>query len=258
MDIQLQKLSKILIIGESCLDIFVHGNAQRLCPDAPAPVFIPIKTSTNRGMAGNVSQNLEALSVDHDVITNENYNIITKTRYIDDRTNTMFIRIDENDDKVERCDVTQINFKLYSAIIIADYCKGFLLEEDIDYIAKNHASVFLDTKKILGEWCDDIFIVKINNTEFEKTKHTLNNRIKEKIICTKGSLGCMFREKLYPVKEVKIKDVSGAGDTFLAALVSSYIKTQSLKKSIKFANKCSTQVVQKRGVTPVCNPWEHH
>ena len=61
---------------------------------------------------------------------------------------------------------------------------------------------------------------------------------------------------MYPVKEVKIKDVSGAGDTFLTALVVSYMKTQDMQKSINFANKCSTQVVQKRGVTPVVMPLE--
>jgi sugar/nucleoside kinase (ribokinase family) len=150
--------------------------------------------------------------------------------------------------------VSKIRYDLYDAIIIADYCKGFLLEEDISFVTKSHDRVFLDTKKILGEWCKDSFIIKINNDEFEKTQHSLSKKIKEKLICTKGPSGCLFRGNMFPVKEVKIKDVSGAGDTFLSALVVSYMKTQDMEKSINFANKCSTQVVQKRGVTPVIMP----
>jgi sugar/nucleoside kinase (ribokinase family) len=42
-------------------------------------------------------------------------------------------------------------------------------------------------------------------------------------------------------------DVSGAGDTFLAALVAEYLKTKSLEKAIDFANKCSRIVVQRFG-----------
>jgi len=258
MDTQPQALSKVLVIGESCLDIFIRGNVDRLCPEAPAPVFTPAKTSKNLGMVGNVSANLKNLLIDHDIITNKNHKSITKTRYIDDRTNTMFIRVDKNDDKLKRCDVSQLELSQYDVIIISDYCKGFLLEEDIAYIIQHHNRVFLDTKKILGDWCVDAFIIKINNTEFEKTKHALSEKIKDKVICTKGPLGCTFREKLYTVKEVEIKDVSGAGDTFLASLVASYINTHDMEKAIKFANKCSTQVVQKRGVTPVINPWNIH
>ncbi len=50
---------RILVIGDSCTDIFVYGNATRLCPEAPAPVFEPSRTVTNDGMAGNVRANYQ-------------------------------------------------------------------------------------------------------------------------------------------------------------------------------------------------------
>ena len=53
------------------------------------------------------------------------------------------------------------------------------------------------------------------------------------------------------VKEVHVKDVSGAGDTFMAGLVCEYIKSKDIKKAINFAQECSTSVVQKHGVTTV-------
>jgi sugar/nucleoside kinase (ribokinase family) len=47
---------------------------------------------------------------------------------------------------------------------------------------------------------------------------------------------------------VEVKDVSGAGDTFLAGLVSTFIHTKDIDKSIKFANKCATEAVSQKGV----------
>jgi len=205
----------------------------------------------NPGMAANVSANLSSFNVAHDLVTNKNYEEITKTRYVDVRTNTLFIRVDENDDKIERYPVRKIDFSSYSVVIISDYCKGFLEKDDIEFITNKHPYVFLDTKKRLGEWCKDAFLIKINGAEFENSRGFIesNDTMNGKIICTLGPDGCSFAGKNFPVPEVSIKDVSGAGDTFLASLVAYFDKTKDLEKSILFANRCSTEVVQKRGVT---------
>ena len=50
---------------------------------------------------------------------------------------------------------------------------------------------------------------------------------------------------------MEIKDVSGAGDTFLSGLVAAYVSLGNIQESIKFANLCSTYVVQRKGVTTV-------
>ena len=60
-----------------------------------------------------------------------------------------------------------------------------------------------------------------------------------------------IKDKMFPTEEVPIKDVSGAGDTFLAGLVYEYMKTKNIEKSIKFAQKCTTKVVQKHGVSTI-------
>ena len=58
-------------------------------------------------------------------------------------------------------------------------------------------------------------------------------------------------EETFPTQEVPVKDVSGAGDTFISGLVVEYIKTRDIKKSIEFAQQCTTLVVQKTGVATV-------
>ena len=74
---------RILVVGDSCKDVFVYGKVTRLTPEAPVPVFNPTVTKTNDGMARNVSKNVEALGVSISTITNPNS--IRKVRYVDDK-----------------------------------------------------------------------------------------------------------------------------------------------------------------------------
>jgi len=239
------KSNRILVIGDSCLDVFVYGAADRLCPDAPVPVFIAEHTKQNGGMAKNVYNNLKNLGADCELVDNKE--VIVKTRYIDKKTNHMFLRVDSGEERIGRCSVLKdIQFTEYSAVVIADYNKGFLLEEDIKYILQNHDVVFLDTKKLLKSWYSKVPFIKINETEFEKTKHLVTNT--DNIIMTRGSKGCCYRERMYPVEKVEVKDPVGAGDTFIAALTYEFIQSHDISKAIEFANKCATVVVQKRGV----------
>jgi len=242
-------MKKILVIGETCKDIFCYGKVDRLCPEAPAPVFNPIDQVENCGMASNVRQNILSLGTECDIITNQNWPHIIKTRYIHKDTNQMFIRIDINDDAIEKYDVKSINFKDYSLVVISDYCKGFLTDESISYIASQHDNVFVDTKRPLGDWCSQVKYIKINNYEFIKTKSAITDEIRNKLIITLGSRGCGYKDEIYPVKEVEIKDVTGAGDTFIAALAVSYNHNPDIQEAIKYANECASQVVQKRGVS---------
>ena len=243
---------KILVIGESCMDVFCYGKVERLCPEAPAPVFNPIAETNNPGMAKNVQKNVEALGANCDIYTNQNWENVTKTRYVHNNTNQMFVRVDKNDDKIGRAlHLDEIEYDKYGLVIISDYNKGFLTEEDILKISNKHNNVFLDTKKKLGSWCKNISYIKINNYEFNKAKDSIDEHLRNKLIVTLGKDGCLFQEKTYSVKKVEIKDVSGAGDTFISALAVEYNKSHNIEKAILFANECATMVVQKKGVSTV-------
>lgn len=244
----------VLVIGDSCTDKFIYCNIERICPEAPVPVMKPINETSNPGMAHNVVANLTSLNLIVDLITNPEP--ITKTRYVDSRSGQMVIRVDEND-QCNRVDIKSILpsivWENYNAVVISDYCKGFITEEDIEYIAQSHPLVFMDTKKQLGDWCKNIKFIKINTLEYLNNKSLLNTdkELLEKIIITKGPEGCMYRNKIYPTQEVPVKDVSGAGDTFIAALVTDYITDKNIIQAINFAQKCTTIVVQKPGVATI-------
>jgi D-beta-D-heptose 7-phosphate kinase/D-beta-D-heptose 1-phosphate adenosyltransferase len=251
------KAYNIIVIGDSCTDAFIYGTAIRLAPEAPVPIFNPNYSTSNPGMAGNVSRNLEALGVNSILITN-NENMV-KTRYVDDRTGHILLRVDQND-IVERISNNillnikdnKFNGKHIDAIIISDYDKGFLNEESIEWICSNNVNVFIDTKKILDKWCVKASFIKINNVEYEHTRYSLKElNIEDKLIITLSNKGCKYKKKIYPVKKVDIRDVSGAGDTFMSGLVVEYIRTANIKESILFAQECATIVVQKPGVATI-------
>ena len=254
----------ILVIGESCNDVFVYGDIERISPEAPVPVFVPTHTESNDGMAKNVANNVESLGMTIYTITN--VNSITKKRYVENRSGQMVLRVDEHDYcdriKIKKLQgITNNKFTSYSltgtvhkidAIIISDYCKGFLEESDIEHICKYNKNVFVDTKKKLGEWIRDADFIKINELEYKKNHELLSDDgFKEKLIVTLGSKGCRYNERDFSVEEVPVKDVSGAGDTFIAGLVRGYLDTNNIESAIEFAQKCTTRVVQKHGVATV-------
>ena len=239
---------KVAIIGESCKDVFVYGKVERLEPAAPVPIVQAVDTVVNGGMAMNVAKNIAALGVDYDIYTNPTWESITKTRIVEQKTNHMFLRMDSGETKYGRCTLGDIDFKKYEAIIVSDYNKGFLSKSDIQHIINQHSLVFLDTKKPIGKWCEGATFIKINKSEFNNAGQ-LTKKVKSKVIITLGPKGAMFQGETYPVSEAQVKDLSGAGDTFLAGLVKEYIQTKDITKAIKYANECASVVVQKRGVS---------
>ena len=113
-----------------------------------------------------------------------------------------------------------------------------------------------DTKKDIGSWVDNVAFIKINYPEFKAIEKSINqyqNQLIRKLIVTRGSNGCdLLTEegfKNFPVEKVDVFDLSGAGDSFLAALVSEYLLSENIERSIKYANYKASEVIQKKGVS---------
>lgn len=245
---------KVLVIGEKCSDIFVYGDVNRLSPEAPIPVLIPRNIVINEGMGKNVVNNLMAISKNDDYVIGFIHQevAIAKTRFVEDKSNYPFLRVDEGEDNIDRIEFTEdtINEILdVDAVIVSDYNKGFLQEEDLLKIAEHAKFCVLDSKKKLNE---DIILaynfIKLNESEF-KNNYTEDEKLLEKMIITLGSKGAKYKNITYPSDSPKETiDVSGAGDTFIAAFTKKYLDTKDVEIAISFANKMSSKVVGKRGV----------
>lgn len=247
-------MKKILVIGELCIDKFIYGEVKRLSPEAPVPVFNPLLVEENKGMAGNVVENIKELCDECDILHwHQNDNII-KTRFVDHKSNHMFIRIDDEKipcDKIHYLTPDQRRTISESdVVIISDYDKGFISKDLIKNIASISKLTILDSKKLLDyDTISDVDFVKLNQTEYENNKD-LCNGFGEKFIITKGKDGAIYNGKIYesPNPQQTI-DVSGAGDTFVASFTLKYLKTNSVEESILFANEACSDVVSKKGVS---------
>lgn len=254
--------TKVLVIGDGCKDVFQYGKCKRLSPEAPVPVFLPTKRKENGGMAVNVYNNLKGLGVDCDIIT---YSGISKTRYVDEVSNQMLIRVDENDQiflgPIQYDHIVTMDLSQYKAIVFSDYNKGFVVEEMVKIVSEKHPVVFMDTKKKLGPWAYGVRFIKINEKEYnENVSDDFQYQYAGDLIVTRGKEGArllsdddnLVRTEDFPIEdEHDVRDLSGAGDTFLAALVADYVKNNDIRKAIKFANKCAAWVVTQKGVAVI-------
>lgn len=247
---------KILVIGEECDDVFIYGKIDRLSPEAPVPVFQPIKTKTNHGMSGNVVDNLLSLS-DNILITHwKQSDKITKTRLVESKSNHMIVRIDEGESNpVESLgDLTDemINIiKEQDIVIISDYNKGYLTETNISDICFYSKLSIVDSKKVLNvKTLTPITWLKLNEKEWNNNPD-IQEIWKEKILKTMGDKGTWYNDILYPTPNPKETiDVSGAGDTFVSSFILKYYLTNGdISESINYANTMASIVVSKRGVS---------
>jgi D-beta-D-heptose 7-phosphate kinase/D-beta-D-heptose 1-phosphate adenosyltransferase len=242
-------MKKIVVIGELCHDVFVYGECKRLSPEAPVPVFNPIHSVENLGMAGNVVANINTIDSNIGISFYHSLEKITKTRYVDKKTNHLFLRVDD-EPLVNRIHISETlisEIKEADAVVVSDYNKGFLSEDDLYTISKLARFAIVDTKKRMNPIHLSHFnFIKINEHE---ANQGVADELKEKTIVTLGPKGAMYIDVLYPSPHPKETiDVSGAGDTFLAAFVTKYLETEDVNISITFANKMSAIVVSKRGV----------
>jgi D-beta-D-heptose 7-phosphate kinase/D-beta-D-heptose 1-phosphate adenosyltransferase len=231
--------NKVLLIGDSCTDIYHYGTIDRISPEAPIPVLLTKNLLTCPGMAANVYNNLKAFGVETDFITNEEP--ITKTRFLDIKTGQHLLRVDKEKTLDEINEFPKLDE--YVAIVISDYNKGFLpYSYIVNIIEKATVPVFLDTKKQDLKKFNKA-IVKINDREFKNRTSDCDN-----IIVTLGANGVLYKNNIIPAPKVEVFDVCGAGDTFLAALVCKYINSKNMIESINFANKAAAITVQHSGV----------
>lgn len=251
---QQQKQYKVLLIGDSCEDEYIYGRCERLNPEAPVPVMNYSRIETKAGMAANVYLNLQAFDIEVTFLTNSEK--LTKTRFIDEKSNQQLLRVDHEESITPL--ILPISSSNFDAIVISDYNKGYLtIKKLFEIVEASDIPVFIDSKKTILPNKENCFI-KINHIEYEKLE---NNHEYINLIVTNGSDGCYYKDTHYPGEKVNVYDVVGAGDTFLAALTYGYLKTNDINKALSLANRAAsvaiqhqgTYVLDKKDVNHICN-----
>jgi len=239
MTTPLQTQFNVLLIGDDCLDVYQYGNVNRISPEAPVPIFESVAEESRPGMAGNVLKNLEALGCTVNYLHSETS---VKTRLIDLRSRQQLLRID-NDATCTPVEIVTAIPPIYDAIVISDYNKGTVSYELVEELRQElNCPIFIDTKKTdlaRFQGC----IVKINSLEYSLLKSEC-----EDLIVTMGKYGARYKAETYSAPPIEVTDVTGAGDTFLAALCVEYLRSNDMPAAIEFAIRASSVTVQHTGV----------
>ena len=221
-----QKQSKVLLIGDACIDVYSYVESTRKNPENGTPVFKEVhKSRGTGGMSLNVYEGLFNLGLDVDYKRTFPAYYSTKTRMIDSNTLQPLFRFDEDVESKE-VDLSNIDLLKYAAIVISDYGKGFVSDATIKYIMDQYmgyGQIFLDTKKKdLARYSG--CVIKINQAEaLASTSLPYTN-----LIVTLGENGATFNGYTQRAMRVDCIDSCGAGDAFLAGLVYGYFQQEQL------------------------------
>lgn len=202
----------------------------------------------------------------------------TNTKIVKNRifvNDTYYIRVDE-EERIT-CKEEELKRELQNSnsdvIIISDYCKGTI--NSIAGIHNRH-KVIVDTKKEFDRY-SGVNIIKPNLLEYvtymgiEKTsdtKYLVHKIVNDKttpdildrldiknMVITAGSEGAIVIDRnfiaLVPTLNTLAIDVTGAGDTFIAALAIAISEDKHIIKAVDFANRAAAISVTKRGTSYV-------
>ena len=232
-------MANVIVIGDKCTDKYIFGECSRLSPEQPVPVLDQTRIEERPGMAGNTELNLQAFGINTVLLSQRE--LITKTRFVDTNSGYQLMRLDETP-KVGRIANAELKMAMMhmnpDAIVISDYDKGYITDDDLWHLCNNfNRPVFVDTKKRRLFHKDNVFW-KINKKEYnDLDKDHLPND--SHLIVTLGSAGAIWAGTKFLPQVVKVFDVCGAGDTFMAALVYEFLKTKNMQKSIDLANRAA-------------------
>jgi D-beta-D-heptose 7-phosphate kinase/D-beta-D-heptose 1-phosphate adenosyltransferase len=213
-----------------------------MSPEAPVPVFQPRYKIVKDGMASNVRKNLETLGCEVNYLHG---NESKKERLIDERSKQHLVRIDRDVDSDPIRFETDIP-PVYDAVVISDYNKGTVDYKSItDLIKSVTVPIYIDTKKTDLAQFNGCYI-KINKLERSRAISVPDQKY---LIVTYGGDGAVWNGWVFsPDISNDITDVTGAGDTFLSALVYKHLETGDMATAITFANRASGVTIKHVGV----------
>jgi len=281
----------VLLVGDFMIDHYIMGTSNRMSPEAPVPVVTPKKEYSIPGGAGNVAMNLRAMGADvicvgavGDDIWGERLLLLLKNKGINidgidiikNHPTTLKQRIYCDGKQVARLDTEKIidwtssflsnNLKHYDTCILSDYNKGVIKNANIDTNIlivdpkKGDFSLYKNTHIITPNLNELQRATKIKIKDDKSLIDACNELIAKYnfnyIVAKKGSKGMTIVGKNSFVKHIKANsvdhpDVTGAGDTVIAALSIAYAKTQDIELSARFANNAAATAVSKSGTATV-------
>ncbi len=223
------KGKKILVVGDVMLDVYLHGKAHRISPEAPVPVVAVEKEVMVPGGAGNVAVNVGALGCqtfiagyvgqdkEGDCLKRyfESENIDTSYLITHELLTTCKTRILADHQHVVRCDRDSIvSSKVLSenlrnddfdVIVISDYNKGTINSSVMSVLSHFSCPIICDGKPINKNLFHGLFCIAPNLSEAKQmanldddasnhdiAQHLISEMSLQCIILTMADEGILF------------------------------------------------------------------
>ena len=271
-----EKMSSVqaFVLGDTMLDEYIFGRVDRMCPEAPVPVFVPEATRFENGGAGHVADQLRALSVDTQI--NFGYPTCKKTRYM--VGSHMLLRVDRDEKsvytpeqevegavnalechKVLRGEILHDGTGRFDVIVLSDYNKGYLSPElcayVISYARKHKIPVVVDPK---SDWWKFKGATAICPNHKEYGNGILSGlflKMGTAVLEKRGAEGIRLHkaesQQDFPAKAQHVFNVTGAGDTVVAVVAAVLGAGGTLEDGAVLANLAAGYCVGEIGTT-VC------
>ncbi len=276
---------KVLVVGDTILDVYAYVEVNRVSPEAPCLVADYKAEEHILGGACNVAANIRSLSRDlelqidyygyysyeikellqsYDIkcigIPMDPLNILTKKRFICNKNQILRVDnhrkySDDNMHAVNSLIFRNLDLSEYDIVVVSDYDKNTVTETEFDILAQNkNVPKIIDLKRVRPEMMsfgENQCILKCNEKEFDDNPHI--TLLGSKVIVTTGEKGYWFpqTDERFPKvrNDGEVVDVVGAGDCFTAALGVNFLETKQFdcRQMCEFANIVAGCSVKKFG-----------
>jgi D-beta-D-heptose 7-phosphate kinase/D-beta-D-heptose 1-phosphate adenosyltransferase len=277
----------IKVYGDVMLDKWVTGFSDRISPEAPVPILNEVSNNFSAGGAANLAENIANLNIEVELYgaigndQNGQYlkSILSKqttltVNFLNDATHTTIktrfvgqggqhlMRLD-NDHRYCSNQLIELflkNLTTNDLVVISDYNKGSVNLSTVKNILSVTKNIYVDPKQD-PSYYHGAYLVKPNLKEFnswfggftlEKAFEAVKKFNWSWLLVTCGSEGIWLFDSdnnhwhfTEPVQEVA--DVTGAGDSVLAALVYSISLGHDVPSACKIACYAGARSVEHRG-----------
>src|SRR6266487_3224862 len=269
----------VLCIGDLMLDDFVYGEVLRISPEAPAPVIAVGRQEVVIGGAGNVARNIAALGarclfvgvvgedepgrrlmnallgepkIEAYLVTDRSRPTTRKVRFVSEHFSTHLLRADwelarpvDRDSEHSLIGHALAAMPRAGAVVLSDYAKGVLtprvIRAVIDAARQQGKPLVVDPK-------GSDFSVYRGATVITPNRKELAEATRRVAVAEEDVAAAPVHVPAYPVK---IRDVSGAGDTVVAVLACLLALGAGFEPAARAANAGAAVVVGKRGTATV-------
>ena len=267
------------------LDRYFYGEVSRISPEAPIPVVNLIKEKHEIGGAGNVASNITLLGGEATIFAfaGQDQEALTLKKLLQEKNINHFLnpakittcksRIIANQQQIGlRLDKEETQNKTFNQetkniliekaeqadkIIISDYSKGTITQDLINSLHNHKHKIIADLKPKNKHLYKNLYLIKPNEKEaLEMANHEdihqagikLKQEFNSNILITRGSKGMkLFSDEIIeiPTYAKEVYDVSGAGDSVIAALALALSSKATLHESAIISNYAAGIAVEK-------------